>query len=117
MARRQLTDRLIRSLTTERPQEDFWDETLPGFGVRVTKYGKKSFAVMYRIHGRKIRMTLGSYPALSLAAARVTAKEALSEAAKGKDLHARKLARRKAETFEELASDYLERHAKRRKKS
>ena len=49
MARRRLTDRLIRSLTTEKPQQDFWDTTLPGFGVRVTKYGKKSFVAMYRI--------------------------------------------------------------------
>lgn len=64
-------------------------------------------------------MTLG--PAgdggLSLADARLRAKDALSAAAKGKNLAAEKRVGRKVETFEQLAERYLEEHAKPNKRS
>jgi hypothetical protein len=51
-------------------QIDYWDAQTPGFGVRVTATGRKSWIVMYRHLGRLRRHTLGTYPALGLADAR-----------------------------------------------
>ena len=41
--------------------------------------------VMYRVNGRQRRLTLGKYPAISLADARDLARTALTKAAKGID--------------------------------
>ena len=56
-------------------------------------------------------------PDLPLGAARDKARDHLREVAHGRDPAAEKAAGRKAETFEELALDYLERYAKKRKRS
>ena len=92
---------------------DLWDEELPGFGLRVSGTGRKSWQVMYRAEGRKRRMTLGRYPALSLEIARDAAGDALREAARGRDPAAERAAMTGgALTFEAFAKAYVERHAK-----
>ena len=87
MARRKLTDRSIRNLKTEKAQEDFYDKGFSdgSFAVRVTTSGRKSFVLFYRANGRKRRMTLGTYPAVSLAEARKKARDVLNEVFKGHD--------------------------------
>jgi integrase len=68
-----LTDLLVKRLKApDTGQKTHFDETLRGFGVRVSQGGTKSFIVMYG-PSRKLR-TLGRYPALSLADARKEAK-------------------------------------------
>ncbi len=63
-------------------------------------------------------MTLGTYPALSLAEAQEKAGVAHHTVQyEGADPAAAKKAARAAETFAELAADYIERHAKRQKRS
>ena len=72
---------------------------------------------MYRHGGRLRRLTLGTYPPLTLADARDTAKAALNRAALGDDPAAEKQAGRLAETVAELADSYMEKYAKPRKRS
>src|SRR5690606_16254929 len=109
MATTKLTDRGLRTLSTDRPQEDIWDELLPGFGVRVTRGGVRTFFVRYRVAGAQRRMTLGRYPVLSLAEARERAREALAAAAAGEDpAVARRDAKRADTTFAALAREVLE---------
>ncbi len=97
---------------------DLWDETLPGFGLRVSGSGRKSWQVMYRAAGRKRRMTLGRYPALSLEIAREAAEDALREVARGRDPAGERASMTGgALTFEAFAKAYLERHAKPNKRS
>jgi integrase len=96
---------------------DYWDQSLPGFGLRVTPDGQKTWTVMYRFGGRKRRYTLGAYPALSLADARKLAREAQRSVGLGIDPAAAKKAERLADSFAKLAEQYLERYAKPRKKS
>jgi integrase len=96
---------------------DYWDESLPGFGLRVTPDGQKTWTVMYRFGGRKRRYTLGAYPTLSLADARKLAREAQRSVRLGIDPAATKKTERLADCFAELAEHYLERYAKPRKKS
>jgi len=99
-------------------QIDYWDADRPGFGLRISSGGRKTWVVMYRRGKIKRRLTLGTVPALSLAEAREKAAKVLHDVQyAGADPAAAKKGERTAETFAELAREYLERHAKRRKRS
>jgi integrase len=80
-----LTDLFIRNLTPpECGQITYADDTLPGFGVRVSQGGTKTFVLMY---GRqRKRLTLGRYPIISLSQARSKAKILLAEVTLGDGL-------------------------------
>jgi len=73
MAQTKLTDVVIKNLPTPaKGQTTHWDVTLPGFGVRVSQGGTKSFVV---IHGpNRKRFTLGRYGPISLKNAREEAR-------------------------------------------
>ena len=111
-----LTHQTIKTLTAGRWLTDYWDEGMPRFGVRVHHTGRKTFMVRYDAGGKKRRFTLGTFPSLSLADARDKAKVIIGRIARGEDPQAEKNADRKAETFAELAAEYLERHAKQKKR-
>ncbi len=98
-------------------QVDYFDKSLSGFFLRVSQDGKKSFGLMYRKGGRLRRMKLGTYPLLTLSKARQKAAKALRDAELGMDPAAEKKEARLAPTFEQMAREYLERHAKAKKKS
>jgi integrase len=100
----------------KQPQLDVWDSRKPGFGLRVTSRGVKAWMLMYRTHGRKVRLTLGRFPALSVADARARATSILGEIARGGDPAAERVAEKAAETFGELAELYLRFHAIPKKK-
>jgi integrase len=112
-----LIARAVERLKPAARQYDVWDSSLPGFGLRVSVNGRKTWTVRYRIGRRLRRMTLGHFPPLTLADARKDARTALRSAEKGIDPAEAKIERRDADTFGELAAEYVERHAKRRKKS
>jgi Arm domain-containing DNA-binding protein len=73
-----LTDLLLRKLKGGEERVEVWDSKLPGFGVRVSPSGTKSFILLYRFRGLPCRLTLGRYPVLGLGEARELAKEALN---------------------------------------
>jgi integrase len=68
-----LTDLSIRKLKApDSGQKTYFDDVLPGFGLRVSQGGAKSFVVMY---GKQRRLkTLGRYPDMGLSDARLAAK-------------------------------------------
>lgn len=112
-----LTDRKIRSLSTDRPQETFWDRDLPGFGVRVSgDTGLRTFVLRYRREGRRRRFKIGRYPMISLADARDQAKGLLGRVALGQDpAEERGRTRRDRKngiTVEELALLFLEKRVR-----
>ena len=80
-----LTDITVRNLKAPPSgQTTFWDEAagFPGFGVRVSQGGAKTFVVM---HGAtRQRITVGRYPVLTLSKAREQAKIILAEHTLGK---------------------------------
>lgn len=77
-----LTPAIVETLASPaKGQIDYWDGALPGFGIRLSQGGTKSWVVMLRREKRKVRVTLGTYPQLSLEAARVKARELLVQQA------------------------------------
>jgi integrase len=79
MARVALTDRMIlHAKANGVPQADFFDEKEPGLALRVSAGGRKSWCFFYTRpgDGKRARITVGTYPALSLAGARAKAVEA-----------------------------------------
>ena len=99
-----------------------WDDTTPGFGVRIYPSGRKAFVLSYRTGGSKRLLTLGTYGApLTLDEARTEAIAQLGKVKKDKvdPLIERQTMLRKgreAKTFGELADLYLEHHARKKKK-
>ncbi|HKI69134.1 MAG TPA: Arm DNA-binding domain-containing protein, partial [Verrucomicrobiae bacterium] len=63
----------------ERGQRTYFDDALPGFGVRVSQGGTKSFIVL--VGKTRRRQTLGKFPDVSLADARKAAKKIIGDAA------------------------------------
>jgi integrase len=91
----------------------FWDETMPGFGLMVTKAGHRSFVYQYRAGHRSRRMTFPA--ALGLDKARKEAKKALGGVVSGGDpLQERRKAEALAEnTLQSICEEYLRREGKR----
>ena len=124
-----LTDRTIRSLEPRATgQYEVFDAAVPGLAIRVNT-ASKSWVLFYRERlpdasggfasgKRQRRLTLGTFPALSLATARTKAHLSLHElTTKGIDPAVGKRDARTAETFGDLAADYMKRHALLKKKS
>jgi integrase len=73
-----LTDLGVRALgSPSHGQKTYWDDTIKGFGCRVSQGGSKSFVVHYGFDRRLI--TLGRHPIISLADAREQARKLLAE--------------------------------------
>src|SRR5438876_11510387 len=64
---------------------EYFDKATPGFALRVTASGHRSWVCLYRHKGEVRRYTLGGFPKLGLGDAREKAKEILHRAAKGED--------------------------------
>ena len=88
----------------------FWDDGLPGFGMRIRAGGAKTWIVQYRAGLKKIRrQKIGDVTRVKLERARKEAKLILAEVQLGNDPQEAKLeARREAELFERQAARYLE---------
>ena len=109
-----LTDRLLKSLkpAPNGQRTVHWDAARPSFGVRITDRGVVSFFVMRRMPGRPqpVRVSLGRYPDIGLAQARVLATAAIGDLVAGIHPKARERQRR-ATTFAALAEAFLSRPA------
>lgn len=109
----ELTDVFLRKMRPpEQAQIDIWDRSIPGFGVRCSRKGTKTFVLVYRVRGKWRRMSLGRYPTVKLADARKRADAALREISAGRDPQAAKGTTRTAPpgsfgaTVESFIADY-----------
>lgn len=90
---------------------EVFDSLLPGFGLRVSETGRKSWFVMYRLYGKLIRQTIDTYPKIELDEARNRARASLAMVDKGQD--PRKPDRiRKGRTFGWVRGQFIEKYAK-----
>jgi integrase len=96
---------------------EYWDNQLPGFGLRLSPTGRKTWLVMYRVGGKKVRETIGTIAVIkNVADAREKARASMREAQAGihpvKARRARQTATNQ-QTFAAVADLFLERYAKR----
>ncbi|ROO30411.1 integrase [Salinisphaera orenii MK-B5] len=106
-----LTDRVVKALETPDGKYTIvWDDKTPGFAVRVTKTGAKSFILNYRTHGRERRYTIGKYPAWSVAAAREQAAKLRRQIDLGEDPLGERKAAAGELTVGDLIDQYLAEH-------
>jgi integrase len=106
-----LTNDAIKKLTLPPGKQDqvFWDDAVPGFGVRLRQSGACSYRVQYDFGGRSRGMSLGPVSLLELSQARAKARQLLAQVRLGHDpAYEKTEARSKAaETFGALLTRYL----------
>lgn len=84
--KRNLTDAFLAKLTSPPDRRlEIFDVQVPGFGVRIGTSGKRTFFALYRTHGKQVRQTLGTYPAMTLKDARSAAARCIALAGAGLD--------------------------------
>jgi integrase len=109
-----LTDRFCTSAKSDRaPQTDYFDEQVTGLALRVGESGKKSWTLHYTApsDGKRVRLTLGSFPSTGLGAARARALEARTLIEAGLDPRAHHAS---AMTVADLVTSYLAKHRTKR---
>jgi len=115
------TDRAIKSLKAGTERRDIREAGRPGFAIRVFPSGTKSWIYIYKHDGRKRRLTLGQYPAMTLTKAHEEYAKARTIVKAGGDpagdAVASKRERKLADTVAAFADEYMERWAKPRKRS
>jgi len=75
-----LTEIGLRALKPpEKGQKDYFDDTIPGFGIRVSQGGTTSFFLFVGRKGARQRLAIGRYGIITLAQARTKARELLAE--------------------------------------
>ncbi len=98
---------------------EVFDAVLPGFGLRVTSTGHKSWFVFYRVNGRQRRMTLGPLANQTLLEARDAARDAMQKAGKNIDA-ASEVKASKEETcrnsVKAVVSEFINRYARKHQK-
>lgn len=81
-----LSDRAVAALKAAEKRAEIPDDLVRGLWLVVQPTGAKSFAVRYRTPSNKTaKVTLGTYPRLPLADARLKAREVLMQVAVGRD--------------------------------
>src|SRR5262245_50605501 len=108
MPRRALTAISVeRMRPPARGQTEVFDKGYPGLALRVSYGGGKAWGMFYRYDGRLRRLTLGHYPAMSLASAREAWRETRRLVAMGQDPAPAKI--RTGDTVATVVADWLKR--------
>jgi len=125
MPRITLNDKSARHAPPASGRVELWDKLLPGFGLRITANGTRTYFVMSRVNGAQVRRTVGKAPPPSVTRdaqlaegefwpheAREKARQMLSDFARGIDPEAAEKDARLAElpaapTFKAVADKYL----------
>lgn len=100
-------------------QVEHFDAGFPGLALRISYGGGRSWVYFYRTHGKQRRITLGTYPALSLADAREAWRMARAAVERGEDPAAAKVEakRREPDTVRRVGEDFIARYAKPRNRT
>ena len=115
------TDKSIKALKPKSDRYEAWEDNGKGFGIRVSPTGMKSWIFLYRFEGLNRRMTFGRYPAMTLAEAHTLHAKAREQLIKGIDpgelLTRANIEHRGSPTVAQLVNEYIEKWAKRRKRT
>jgi len=108
-----------RSIDAIKPTgEDFfvWDSALPGFGLRVSPKGRKTFIVQYRYKSRSQRVSIGRQSIITVDKARSNAKVILGKIESGNNPAMDVRVYRKAPTLTEINERFVKEHVELRLK-
>lgn len=109
-----LTAAFVEKVKPNGKRTDYFDDSLPGFSLRVSEGGVKSWCVCYRFAGKWTRYTFGTFPILTLKEARQKAKDALHDVTEKINPSKVKKEDREAPTFKTMAESYRDREAVRK---
>lgn len=113
-----LTKRNVEAIVPGEKDLYFWDDDLPGYGLRVKPSGVRSYIIQYRNqHGRSKRATLGRHGVLTQNEARKLAGLKLGSVRHGKDPVAEAQRTKHAPTMIGLCERYMLEHATPHKKA
>ncbi len=106
-----LTATTVRTaeLPEHKAEAIFFDDDIPGFGLRLREGGSRSFVFQYKIGAKHRRMALGKATALNLAEIRKLALQHYASVRRGEDPAANKAdaVRQVSEIFESYLEQYL----------
>ena len=115
------TDKQIRALKPKQARYERHDPGRTGLSIRVTPRGVKTWALRYRFNDAHRRVVLGNYPKMGVASAHKAVADAREKLLAGLDPGAvmakKREVERNAETIADLANEYLERYARKKKRS
>lgn len=95
-----------------------WDGKVPGFGLKVTPAGRRTFFLFYRTKdGQQRKPAIGTYPAMTPGGARKIASRWLADVARGDDPSGTRQEARVAPTLAEVCTRYLTEHSSRKKET
>jgi hypothetical protein len=105
-----LTDKTITSLKLPDGKSELlvFDDTLPGFGVRLRAGGKRSWIVQYRVGAKQRRLSLGTVETVDAGEARKRGRDALAKVHLGQDPQADKIEARTPKPRELTLGDAVE---------
>lgn len=100
-------------------QVDHYDAGHPGLALRISHGGARTWTYKLRAHGRQRKMTLGTFPAMTLAEARAAWREAKAAVDRGEDPAGTKAEakRREADTVRSVAEQFITKYAKPRNRT
>lgn len=110
---RRTSQRLTKTIIDQAvPGSTVWDVEVPGFGLRVTSGGTRSFVFQFRTHTREQgRITVGRYPSMTIDQARRIARQHRVSVDRGCNPSLERREVRTGMTMAELASHYCESYA------
>jgi len=120
MPKMKLSDLFVkRAPAPKAGRVEYFDLAMPAFGLRVTSAGHRSWFYFYRANGRQRRLTLGSYPKVSLKDARAMARAAAIQVAEGHDPAAERQIESPAppDSFADVAAQFIEMYAMHRQQT
>ena len=109
---------LTKSFVDSRPTPEsgyqaHWDQKVPGFGLRITSTGRKTFIAQGRLRGRNLTITIGQLGVFTVEEAREEAREILRDLRRGDDpREKRQRAKATGITLREVANEYMARPGK-----
>ncbi len=121
MTPQRITKRTVDALQANGSEFTMWDDTVPGFGVRVRPSGAKSYVVIYRAgagRGAPVRRyTIAAVGKITPERARARAKIILGAVAHGHDPANQKTAERVTPTVAEVADCFMADHVRAKRKA
>ncbi len=108
MAKIKLTKTAVDAATPQERDYELRDTTIPGFLVKVTPAGRKTFMIAYVTNsGQRRKPAIGRYGEITVEQARGIAQDWLAEVRRGGDPSAERTATRQAPTVKELFDRFI----------